>query len=181
MVVWIFAIATIALLVVMIQNLLLYQRRFNEIRIRQDPVRRRIENHYSEMENVCNRIEDAVVSGQEEIGLAIDHLHKQRDALTQAMSQLQAQADSADPPSESEGDEWMLEVAVASEPDPHALLRKAQSSYEQIELSIRELEKDATNISRNMERIEVKMRRKSSAELQEAAKDEDEDEHEDGE
>ena len=118
MVVWIFAIATIALLVVIIQLMLLYQRRFNEIRIRQDPVRRRIENHYSEMENGCNRIEDAVVSGQEEIGLAIDHLHKQRDALTQAMSQLQAQADSADPPSESEGDEWMLEVAVASEPDP---------------------------------------------------------------
>ena len=177
--VWVFAIATIALLAVMIQILLLYQRRFNEIRIRQDPVRRRIENHYSEMENGCNRIEDAVVSGQEEIDLAIDHLHEQRDALTQAMSQLQAQADSADPPSESEGDEWMLEVAVASEPDPHALLRKAQSCYEQIEVSIRELEKDATNISRNMERIEVKMRRKSSAELQEAAKDEDE--HEDGE
>ena len=102
------------------------------------------------MEKGCNRIEDAVVSGQEEIGLAIDHLHKQRDALTQAMSQLQAQADSADPPSESEGDEWMLEVAVASEPDPHALLRN-----------------------------DVKMRRKFSAELQEAAKDEDE--HEDGE
>ena len=179
MAVWIFAVATIALLVVMIQIMLLYQRRFSEIIIRQDPVRRRIENHYSEMENGCNRIEDAVVSGQEEIGLAIDHLHKQRDALTQAMSQLQAQADSADPPSESEGDEWMLEVAVAGESDPHALLRKAQSSYEQIKVSIRELEKDATNISRNMERIDVKMRRKSSAELQEAAKDKDE--HEDGE
>ncbi|MCH2662392.1 hypothetical protein MK163_18275 [bacterium] len=59
-------------------------------------------------------------------------MHKQRDALTQAMSQLQAQADSADPPSESEGDEGVLEVAVASGPDPHALLRKVQSSYEQI-------------------------------------------------
>ena len=179
MFVWIFAIATIALLVVIIQLTLLYQRRFNEIRIRQDPVRRRIENHYSEMENGCNRIEDAVVSGQEEIDLAIDHLHEQRDALTQAMSQLQAPADSAGPPSESEGDEGVLEVAVASGPDPHALLRKVQSRCEQIEVSIRELEKDATNISRNMERIEVKMRRKSSAELQEAAKDEDE--HEDGE
>ncbi|MDP6698040.1 MAG: hypothetical protein QGH25_00190 [Candidatus Latescibacteria bacterium] len=181
MVVWIFAIATIALLVVMIQLMLLYQRRFNEIRIRQDPVRRRIENHYSEIENGYTRIDDAVVSGQEEIGLAIDHLHKQRDALTQAMSQLQVQADSVAPPSESEGDEGMLEVAVASEPDPHALLRKAQSRYEQIEVSIRELEKDATNVRRNMERIEVKMRRKSSAELQEAAKDEGEHEHEDGE
>ena len=72
-------------------------------------------------------------------------------------------------------------MAVASGPDPHALLRKVQSRYEQIEVSIRELEKDATNISRNMERIEVKMRRKSSAELQEVAKDEDEHEHEDGE
>ena len=68
---------------------------------------------------------------------------------------------------------------MASGPDPHALLRKVQSRYEQIQVSIRELEKDATNISRNMERIEVKMRRKSSAELQEVAKDEDE--HEDGE
>ena len=67
---------------------------------------------------------------------------------------------------------------MASGPDPHALLRKVQSRYEQIQVSIRELEKDATNISRNMERIEVKMRRKSSAELQEAAKDEHEHEHE---
>ena len=179
--VWVFAIATIALLAVMIQILLLYQRRFNEIRIRQDPVRRRIENHYSEMENGYNRIEDAVVSGQEEIGLAIDHLHKQRDALTQAMSHLQAQADSEGPQSESEGDEGVPEVAVASKPDPHVLLRKAQSRYGETEMYIRELEKDATNVRRNMERIEVKMRHRSSAELQEAAEDEDEPKHEDGE
>ena len=36
-----------------------------------------------------------------------------------------------------------------------------------------ELEKDATNVRRNMDRIEVKMRRKSSTELQEAGKEEE--------
>ena len=72
--VWIFAIVTIALLAVFTRIILLFQKRLKQIKSRQDPVRRRIENHYSEMEKSFNRIEDAVVNGMEEIGLSIDQL-----------------------------------------------------------------------------------------------------------
>ncbi len=85
--IWFFGVLTIALLAVLAQILLLAQKRSNEFKIRQDPLRQHIESHHSEMEG---------------------------------------------------------------------------------SFSLGELEKDVTNVRRNIERIGVKMRRKTSVELQEA-------------
>ena len=59
--IWFFGVLTIALLAVLAQILLLTQKRSNEFKIRQDPLRRRIEFHHGEMEGSFSRVEDTVV------------------------------------------------------------------------------------------------------------------------
>ena len=167
--IWIFGVVTIALLAVLAQMLLLAQKRSNEIKIRQDPLQRRIDHHHSEMESSFSRIEDAVVRGLEEISFTINHLRKQRDVLSNAVTQLQNQVYGDEPVINVEEEEVMVEIeAAAGERNQRTILREAQSRYEEIDGHIGELEKDATNVRRNMERIQIKMRRKTSTELQEA-------------
>ena len=172
--IWIYCVIIIALLAVLAQMLLLLQKRSNEMNLRQDPLRRRIEFHHNEMETNFSTIEAAVVRSREEIRFSLIHLKKQRDVLGQAVGQLQNQisADETEEQSEEHGKEEavMEEVAaVRGEPIQHTLLRETRGRYEEIDGIIGELEQDESYIRRNMERIEVKMRRKSSAELQEGA------------
>ncbi|HIG52525.1 MAG TPA: hypothetical protein EYG11_12030 [Candidatus Latescibacteria bacterium] len=168
--IWFFGVLTIALLAVLAQILLLTQKRSNEFKIRQDPLRRRIEFHHSEMEGSFSRVEDTVVRRQEEITFTINHLKKQREALGQAVAQLQNQVYDDQPELvDSDAEAVMVEVAAAAgEQSPRTVLREAQNRYEEIGGYIGELEKDVTNVRRNIERIEVKMRWKTSVELQEA-------------
>ena len=50
--IWIYGVIIIALLAVLAQMLLLLQKRSNEMNLRQDPLRRRIEFHHNEMDNI---------------------------------------------------------------------------------------------------------------------------------
>ena len=172
--IWIYGVITIALLAGMAQMLLLLQKRSNEMNLRQDPLRRRIAFHNNEMETNFLTIEAAVVRSREEIRFSLIHLKKQRDVLGQAVGQLQNQisADETEEQSEEHGKEEavMEEVAaVRGEPIQHTLLRETRGRYEEIDGIIGELEQDESNIRHNMERIEVKMRRKTSAEFEEGA------------
>ena len=172
--IWIYGVITIALLAVLAQMLLLLQNRSNEMNLRQEPLRRRIEFHHNEMETNFSTIEVAVVRSREDIRSSLTHLKKQRDVLGQAMGQLQNQipADETYEQSEEHGKEEavMEEVAaVRGELSQYTLLRETRGRYEEIDGIIGELEQDESNIRRNMERIEVKMRRKTSAELEEGA------------
>ena len=168
--IWICGVITIALLAVLAQMLLLLQKRSNEMNLRQDPLRRRIEFHHNEMETNFSTIKAAVVRSREEIRFSLIHLKKQRDVLGQAVGQLQNQISSDDTEEHGKEEAVMEEVAAVSvEPSQHTLLRETRGRYEEIDGIISELEQDESNILRNMERIEVKMRRKTSAELQEGA------------
>ncbi|MEW6750056.1 MAG: hypothetical protein AB1505_03655 [Candidatus Latescibacterota bacterium] len=163
--VWIFGVAGLALLVINVQLLLMFQKRAHELRLRQEAPRRRIRQHRQGMRDSTARIRSLVATRLEEMRLAIDHTKQQADAYARAIAGLEerpvaSEATAAQP---AEG-----EAAAAGESEPEqdptaALKEKIQAlrrQQEEIGGHLASMRREMEIVQRSMERIQSRMQRR---------------------
>ena len=65
--IWIFAVVAVALVAIIVQLLLVYQRRAHRLRVRQEPLRQHIGEHLRSMEEETQKIRKTVSQRLEEL------------------------------------------------------------------------------------------------------------------
>ena len=172
--IWIFAIVAVVLVTIIVELMLVYQKRAHELRMRQEPLRRRVRQHLREMQEATLKIRRTVVQGLEELDLGIEQMRKQSEGLTNAIGRLESEAFAQ---VREEVHDVEEAVAEAGEENPGAedeeenkreTLREARRKREELDNHITSLRRDVEIARRTMNRIETKMEKRLSSAAQRA-------------
>jgi beta-lactamase regulating signal transducer with metallopeptidase domain len=75
--IWIFAVVAVAVVAIIVQLLLVYQKRAHELRLRQEPIRRHIREQLRAMEEATLKIRRTAAQRLEELGFEAERFKKQ--------------------------------------------------------------------------------------------------------
>jgi chromosome segregation ATPase len=101
-VIWVLAVVVVGLIAVLAELLLSYQKRANDLRSKQEPVRRRIREHNRAMQEAVGGIQAAAQGRVDELTAELQQLAQQADTLREQVERL---ARAAPAPAESDDDE----------------------------------------------------------------------------
>jgi hypothetical protein len=169
--IWVFAIVTVILLTVIVELLMVYQKRAHDLRMRQEPMRRHIREHLRNMQEATQNIRRTAGQRYEEMKYEAETLRKQNGEATKMISQLEVEifgeargevADveealeaAADGEEEEEGEK-------DEEEEKRELVREAGRLRDDIDNHLTSVRRDMEIVRRTLERIEAKMARRMS-------------------
>lgn len=160
---WAFGVICIALIVILAQLMMIYNKRSDELLARQEPLRRRIQSHRKEIASSVERVQRAAESGLEELEFSISELVEKNAQFKKGVEQLELQVQSQNKgEDEEEGDiedQDPVSLAAIKEDDPRLVLRDAIRRREEVEININALKRDVEAIKRNMLRVNAKLKR----------------------
>lgn len=156
---WVLGVICIALIVILIQLAAIYNRRSNELRLRQEPLRRRIQFHRKEIATSAEKVQRAAAGGLEELAFSITALADKNAQLKKGVEELEQQVRSNNEDDEEIEDKDPVALAALKEDDPRLVLRDAIRRREELESHINALKRDAEGIKRNMQRVNAKLTR----------------------
>jgi len=160
-VIWIASVVLLGLVVVLAQLLLVYQKRAHDLRMKMEPIRRRIRNHRSTMAEVFSKVQER---GAESLASVDRFLDTQGDKLERAetvyedlsgedMLQTPEENDDSDAPDPLDDEDYDPEFeAQASAARETA--REVIAGHESIESQLNEMGRDRDVIARTLERMQ---------------------------
>ena len=166
--IWVFAVVVVGLVTVIVQLLMVYQKRAHDLHMRQQPIRAHIREHVRSMEESTQKIRQTAVQRFEELEFESGEFRKQSEELRQILRQLQeavlgavtrpevsevgeAAADSG------EGDEKEKEKKKAS---TREMLTEAVHMRELMDNNISSMRRDLEIVRRSVDRIESRMQKR---------------------
>ncbi len=156
---WILGVVAIALLVVLMQLVMIYQKRSADMHMLQEPLRRRIQLNRKEIRARVERVQRAAEEGLQELEYSIEAITEENNQLKKGVGQLQLQIAVENEDEEELEDKDAVAMAALDENDPRLLLRKVQQRREEIDTHLNSLKRDAESIKRNEQRVEAKLTR----------------------
>lgn len=156
---WVLGVISIALIVILIQLAAIYNKRSSELRMRQEPLRRRIQFHRKEIASSVEKVQRAAVEGLEELEFSIAALVEKNAQLKKGVEELELQVRHEGEDEEELEDEDPVAIAALKDDDPRLVLRDAIRRREEIESHINALKRDAEGIKRNMQQVNAKLAR----------------------
>jgi hypothetical protein len=165
--IWIFAVVTVILLTVIVELLMVYQKRAHDIRMRQEPMRRHIREHLRNMQEATQNIRRTAGQRFAEMKLEADVLRKQSGEATKMISQLEVEIFG-----EARGEVADVEEALEAvgeeeeegekdeEEEKRELVREAGQIRDEVDLHLASVRRDLEIVRRTLERIEAKMTRR---------------------
>ena len=164
--IWIIAVVAVGLVTVIVQLLLVYQKRAHDLRLRQEPIRRHIREHVRGMEEATQKIRQTAVRRLEELEFESGEFRKQSEEMRQILRQLQeavigaatrpevADVAEATAASGEEGEKEKEKAGVRE------MLAEAVRMREQMDNHISSMRRDLEIVRRTMERIESKVQKR---------------------
>ena len=158
--IWIVAIVILCCIVVLAQLLLSYQKRAHDLRLKQEPLRRRIRLHTNAMQEEVRRIEDTARSRLEELERDAEELKEQLTPLEVTLAELEQEVFVDG--SEDENDEEELEIATLDESQValRNVAKEAQGKQEELDGHLTNLVRDIEVVKRTLGLLESKLQRK---------------------
>jgi len=163
--IWIFAIVAVILITVIVELLMVYQKRAHDLRMRQEPMRRHIRDHLRGMQEATQNIRRTAGQRFEEMKVEVEVLRKQNSEASKAISRLEVEVfgevkkEVADVEEalETEGEE---EEDEDEEQEVRELLREAGRMRDEVDHHLTSVRRDLEIVRRTLERIEAKMQRR---------------------
>ncbi|MGY8822614.1 MAG: hypothetical protein ACKVJG_01505 [Candidatus Latescibacterota bacterium] len=158
---WAFGVICIALIVILAQLMMIYNKRSDELLARQEPLRRRIQSHLKEIAYSVERVQRATESGLEEMGFSISELVEKNAQFKKGVEQLELQVQSQNKGEEEDDieDQDPVSLAAIKEDDPRLVLRDGIRRREEVEININALKRDVEAIKCNMLQVNAKLKR----------------------
>ena len=168
--IWIIAIVVVGLIAVLAELLLSYQKKSDELRALQVPIRRRIRAHQKAMQEAVEKIEGAAQGRLDELEMEMPAFANQLTGLGKGLTAVETElfGEDYDPnaPKEEEEEEDFLDKSsgnsdgkVAEEDGPEEAVNKARDLLEEVEGHRSSLERDVEVVKRTMALLEGKLRR----------------------
>ena len=89
--VWIFAVVAVALVTIIVELLIVYQKKALDLRMRQEPLRRRIREHLQSMREDTRKIRQSVAQLFDELDFEMEQQKSQAEELGRILSRLEAE------------------------------------------------------------------------------------------
>ncbi len=168
--IWIIAIAivVVGLIAVLAELLLSYQKKSDELRALQVPIRRRIRAHQKAMQEAVEKIEGAAQGRLDELEMEMPAFANQLTGLGKGLTAVETElfGEDYDPNAPKEEEEDFLDKSsgnsdgkVAEEDGPEEAVNKARDLLEEVEGHRSSLERDVEVVKRTMALLEGKLRR----------------------
>lgn len=165
--IWAFAIVTVILITVIVELLMVYQKRAHDLRMLQEPMRRHIREHLRSMQEATQNIRRTAGQRFEEMKFEAEVLRKQSGEATKMISQLEveifgeARGEVADVEEalEAAGEEEE-EGEKDEEEEKRELVREAGRIRDEVDNHLTSVRRDLEIVRRTLERIEAKMARR---------------------
>ena len=167
--VWIFAVVAVVLVTIIVEMLIVYQKKALHLRMRQEPLHRRIEEHLRSMEEATQKIRQTVAHLLEELDYEVERHQAQTEMLKEIFSRLEAdRSEETRGGEEGEEGEDGAEIggATEEEEETNRLLTEAQHRQEEIGSHFASLKREREIIERTMERIETRIQRRLDKQAQ---------------
>jgi hypothetical protein len=163
--IWLFSVLSVVLVTVMVQLLLVYQKRSSELRFRQDPLRRRIREHRRAMEEATVKIRRAATQRVEELEYELGALRESRNGSGKILGRLEAEVFGRDRPGEAAAPEEEPPTGESPEPMPDATadqrtaLREVRHHCDDVDSQLAALRREIEAVRRSINRIEARVQR----------------------
>ena len=166
--IWVFAVIAVALVTIIIELLMVYQKRSHDLRLRQEPIRSRIREHIRGMRDATEKIRGLASQRVEDLDYEVKYLRRQSETISGVLSKAHEEMVSdADrematveeaalvPESEEE------EEVESAEDTLREALKQATRKRDEIDGHIISLRRDLEIVRRTMERIDARVTRRS--------------------
>jgi len=170
--IWVLVVIVVGLVAVLAELLLLFQKRAQELRLKQDPVRRRIREHTQAMREAANRIQLIARNQVEELELGLNDVTRQIEELGHRLRTHEKMifGEGYDPRASKSAQPAEEELIVKEgEPKPiekdprEELAEAAREAQNEIEGHRMSLVRDLEVIKRTLRLLEAKLHRSAAA------------------
>ena len=163
---WIFATVCMGLLVVLLQLLMAYHRRAYELRMKQEPLRRRIRVHKQAMQEAVAKIHQAADLRLEELDGEMAEFSREVTQSEKSLAELKDEVSGEEEEEEEEkaeeeeeGGDGKVEVGSLKEPNLRGMVRQATQIQEELSGHLSGLQRDLELVRRTLNRIDSKLQR----------------------
>ena len=166
--IWIIAVVVVGLIAVLAELLLSFQKKADELRTLQVPIRRRIRAHQQAMQEAVEKIEGAAQGRIDELETEMPAFANQLTGLSKGLTAVETElfGEGYDPSAQKEEEEDFLDESSnngegkeTSEDGPEEAVSKARDLLEDLEGHRSSLERDVEVVKRTMALLEGKLRR----------------------
>ena len=171
--IWIFSTLCVGLVIVLIQLLMTYQKRAYDLRMKQEPLRRRIRIHKQAMAEATEKLHGAADARVEELGEEEGQFREQINESGRIMNAWKKQlldgvVEEEEVEEEEETEEEIVEVDLDAEPVPSPAeireqLRQATKTQEELEGHLSGLGRDVDTVRRTLTRLDSKLQRSGTS------------------
>ena len=182
---WILAVVVVGLIAVLAQMVLVYQRRAYDLRMKQEPLRRRLRRHRKEMKEAVERIRLAAEAGLRDIRSDVTERRRQVEPKRHLLLELEHQIreeyaqpepdetadgkEEPEPEEEEEGGVTAVDLGVRDRgQELRTLVRAVQSKHDELENHLASLARDADIAGRLFDRLQSKLQKDSAGDGQKA-------------
>ena len=172
--VWVLAVIVVGLIAVLAELFLSYQKRANDLRLKQDPIRARIREHQTAMQESVERITAAAESQLQEIEREAPEKSRQIDSFARDLREVETSlfGEDYDPSDTKRGEDFLSdeerkqaqEEEEEKKKDPN--LEKAQRARDLLQETdghATSLQRDVDVVKRTLGLLEGKVRRSATA------------------
>ena len=167
--IWIFVFVYVCLFVVMIQLLMAYQKRAYNLRVKQEPIRRRIRLHKEAMVETIDKLQTAVEGRLDDLLEAVRVYQKQTKVTGGLLAQwkeIVPEATELTPEEEleaEEGEEIDEEQELIRKADLRAVIEEFATGQQELEAHSEGVDRDTLLVRETITRLESRVRRPSQA------------------
>lgn len=169
--VWVLGVIVLGLIVVIAELFLSYQKRATDLRLKQDPIRAKIQAHHKAMQESVERIKEAAESQLDELNQELPQTAQQINVFAGTLREsevelfgedgLQGARDGGD--FLSEGDD-KSEKEKEEEKDPNLVrVEKAHELLEEMDGHASSLKRDVEVVKQSLGLLDAKLRRSAAA------------------
>ena len=164
MIIWVFSIAAIGLVAILIQMLLVYQKKAYDLRMRQAPIRKKTKEHVLNLQestkNIRHSADDRVGELEAAHRIWAERIAPLKEEMEEVQKAIPATPDPTAAPT-GEGAE------IPEEDSDTASLRKlvidAKNSRLELDTNLTGIERDTLLVKRTLEQMEAKLKRAPGA------------------
>jgi len=170
--IWVLAVIVGGLIVVLAELLLHYQKRAQNLRLKQDPIRRRIRQHTQAMREAAGRVQGVAANGVEELEIDLDGATRQIEELGHRLRAHERLifGDGYDPraskgtePQENDSEPQEGEPKPIEKDPAEGLAEAARDQQNELEGHRMSLVRDLEVIKRTLGLLEAKLQRSPAA------------------
>ena len=154
--IYVIAIICICLLVVLVELLMVYQKKAHELREKQMPLQKRLRDHVQVVQESVERIYSAASLRVEELQGMVGPLKEGSEQQSRELIELRTEAFGAE--EEAEGGE--VAAGNGEEDELKGSLREATRKQEEVDSHIIQMQRDVVAVKRTLQRLENKLQRR---------------------